>query len=156
MSAGPSRPDELRLVLPAAHSVEARLRVDVRAHAVAHEVPDEELPFLEFVLSELCSNAIDHGGGEGAREESESKDGVRITVSFRVQGGAWALSVSDMGGGDAELVRERLQDEEQPDVDGHRGRGLYLLAGMLDRFHVQQSRDGLGLEFTAVKRWTED
>ena len=61
-----------------------------------------------------------------------------------------------MGGGDPELVRERLQDEEQPDLDGHRGRGLYLLKGLLDRFHVQKSRDGLGLEFTAVKRWTED
>jgi hypothetical protein len=33
---------------------------------------------------------------------------------------------------------------------------LFLLAGMLDRFHVQGSRDGLGLEFTAVKRFSED
>jgi anti-sigma regulatory factor (Ser/Thr protein kinase) len=156
VSAPPARPDELRLVLPAAHSVEARLRAALREHALSRDVPDEELPFLEFVLSELCSNAIDHGGGEGAREESESKDGVRITVSFRVQGGAWALSVADMGGGDADAVRERLEDGEQPDLDGHRGRGLYLLAGMLDRFHVQPSRDGLGLEFTAVKRWAED
>ncbi|MEY2805906.1 MAG: ATP-binding protein [Planctomycetia bacterium] len=156
MSGRAAHPGELLLVLPAAHSVEERLRVEVRAHAVAHAVPEEELPLLEFVLSELCSNAIDHGGGEGAREESDSKDGVRFTVSFRVQGGAWALAVSDMGGGDAELVRERLQGGDLPDVDGHRGRGLFLLAGMLDRFHVQGSRDGLGLEFTAVKRFSED
>jgi anti-sigma regulatory factor (Ser/Thr protein kinase) len=146
LSGRAAHPGELLLVLPAAHSVEERLRVEVRAHAVAHAVPEEELPLLEFVLSELCSNAIDHGGGEGAR----------FTVSFRVLGGAWALAVSDMGGGDAELVRERLQGGDQPDVDGHRGRGLFLLAGMLDRFHVQGSRDGLGLEFTAVKRFSED
>ncbi len=156
MSATPPSSDELRLVLPAAHSVEARLRMELREHALAREVPEDELPFLEFVLSELCSNAIDHGGGDGVRDEADSLAAVRMTVSFRVQGGAWALSVADMGGGDPELVRERLQDEEQPDLDGHRGRGLYLLKGLLDRFHVQKSRDGLGLEFTAVKRWTED
>jgi len=51
------------------------------------------------------------------------------------------------------VVREHIASGEEPDVEGFRGRGLYLLAQMLDRFEVERSRDGRGLQFIASKRW---
>lgn len=147
-------PDELRLTLPAAHSVESRARESVRGHAQRAGVPEEELAFLEFVLSELFSNAVDHGGGERVREEADSTLGAQLHLRFRAAAGEWTLSTSDMGGGDPELVRRHIESGEEPDVEGFRGRGLFLLAQMLDRFEVDRSRDGRGLQFTAVKRWS--
>jgi anti-sigma regulatory factor (Ser/Thr protein kinase) len=58
-----------------------------------------------------------------------------------------------MGGGDPDVVREHIASGEEPDVEGFRGRGLYLLAQMLDRLEVERSRDGRGLQFIASKRW---
>lgn len=146
-------PDELRLTLPAAHSVEAKARAALRQHALDAALPEDELTLLEFVASELVSNAVDHGGGLGVREEADSTFGAQMHLRLRVAGGEWILSVADMGGGDPEVVRQHIASGEEPDVEGFRGRGLYLLAQMLDRLEVERSRDGRGLQFTASKRW---
>lgn len=150
---GAAGPDELRLTLPAAHSVEARARESVRGHALRCGMPEEELVFLEFVLSELFSNAVDHGG-ERVREEADNLSGAQLHLCFRVVAGEWTLSTSDSGGGDPDLVRQHIESGDEPDVEGFRGRGLFLLAQMLDRFEVERSLDGLGLRFTAAKRWS--
>jgi anti-sigma regulatory factor (Ser/Thr protein kinase) len=147
----PERPHELRLDLPAAHSAERMARAVLRQFAVREHVPAKEIETLEFVASELLSNAVDHGGGRRAMEESEVKDGVRMSLFLVVKETAWSLSVSDQGGGDPDQMAAHLSRDDLPDIDEDRGRGFFLLKQMVDTLRVEKSRDGLGLEFTAVR-----
>jgi anti-sigma regulatory factor (Ser/Thr protein kinase) len=147
----PERPHELRLDLPAAHSAERMARAVLRQFAVRERVPAKEIETLEFVASELLSNAVDHGGGQRAMEESEVKDGVRMSLFLVVNESTWSLSVSDQGGGDPDRMAAHLSRDDLPDIDEDRGRGFFLLKQMVDSLRVEKSRDGLGLEFTAVR-----
>jgi anti-sigma regulatory factor (Ser/Thr protein kinase) len=145
------RPHELRLDLPAAHSAERMARAVLRQFARRESVPPKEIETLEFVASELLSNAVDYGGGRRAMEESEVQGGVRMTLFIVVREDGWTLSVGDQGGGDPDEVAARLSQDGLPDLDEDRGRGFFLLKQMLDSLHVHTSDDGLGLEFTAVR-----
>ncbi len=151
----PERPHELRLDLPAAHSAERMARAVLRQFAQRERVPAKEIETLEFVASELLSNAVDYGGGRRAMEESDVKDGVRMTLCLVVSENAWSMSVSDQGGGDPDVVAARLSSDELPDIDEDRGRGFFLLKQMVDTLRVEKSSDGLGLEFTAVRSYVE-
>ena len=147
----PERPHELRLDLPAAHSAERMARALLRQFALRERVPSKEVETLEFVASEMLSNAVDHGGGRRAMEESDVKDGVRMTLFLVVSETFWTLSVSDQGGGDPDLMAAHLSRDDLPDIDEDRGRGFFLLKQMVDSLRVERSTDGLGLEFTAVR-----
>jgi anti-sigma regulatory factor (Ser/Thr protein kinase) len=48
-------------------------------------------------------------------------------------------------------VQALLEPGELPDLDDDRGRGFFLLAGMLDSLTVARSEDGRGLVFRAVR-----
>jgi anti-sigma regulatory factor (Ser/Thr protein kinase) len=80
MPPGSHRPHELKLDLPAAHSAERMARGVLRQFARREKVPAKEIETLEFVASELLSNAVDHGGGNCAMEESELTRRVRMTL----------------------------------------------------------------------------
>jgi anti-sigma regulatory factor (Ser/Thr protein kinase) len=147
----PERPHELRLDLPAAHSAERMARAVLRQFALRERVPAKEIETLEFVASEMLSNAVDHGGGRRAMEESDVKDGVRMTLFLVVSETFWTLSVSDQGGGDPDQMASHLSRADLPDIDEERGRGFFLLKQMVDTLRVEKSSDGLGLEFTAVR-----
>jgi anti-sigma regulatory factor (Ser/Thr protein kinase) len=147
----PERPHELRLDLPAAHSAERMARAVLRQFALRERVPAKEIETLEFVASEMLSNAVDHGGGRRAMEESDVKDGVRMTLFLVVSETFWTLSVSDQGGGDPDSMAAHLSRDDLPDVDLDRGRGFFLLKQMVDTLRVEKSGDGLGLEFIAVR-----
>jgi anti-sigma regulatory factor (Ser/Thr protein kinase) len=149
----PERPHELRLDLPAAHSAERMARAVLRQFALRERVPAKEIETLEFVASEMLSNAVDHGGGRRAMEESEVQDGVRMTLFLVVHETAWSLSVSDQGGGDPDQMAAHLSRDDLPDIDEDRGRGFFLLKQMVDTLRVEKSSDGLGLEFTAVRKF---
>lgn len=145
-------PRELRLELPAAHSAERMARSVLNQFARREKLPKEEIDLLEFVASEMLSNAVDHGGGRGTLHEADLKEDVRTTLLFSIQGGAWKLSISDQGGGDPARMSAMLADDDAlPDLEDERGRGFFLLRGMLDRLEVKKSADGRGLEFIAVK-----
>jgi anti-sigma regulatory factor (Ser/Thr protein kinase) len=150
-SSGPEKPHELKLELPAAHSAERMARAVLRQFARREKVPAKEIETLEFVASELLSNAVDHGGGNCAMEESDLKERVRMTLVLVVQGGAWTLRVSDQGGGDPSSVQALLSRNDLPDLEDERGRGFFLLGQMLEKLEVAISADGRGLEFTAVR-----
>lgn len=147
----PERPHELRLDLPAAHSAERMARAVLRQFALRERVPAKEVETLEFVASEMLSNAVDHGGGKRAMEESDVKDGVRMTLFLVVSETFWTLSVSDQGGGDPDQMAAHLSRDDLPDIDEDRGRGFFLLKQMVDTLRVEKSSDGRGLEFTAVR-----
>lgn len=155
MSIGESRerPHELRLDLPAAHSAERLARAVMRKFVQGEGVPDCELDSLEFVASELLSNAVDHGGGGSAMEESEAPAHVRVLFVLRVEPGAWEMRVSDQGGGDPARVQALIDDQDLPGPEDERGRGFFLLKSMLEILQVERSEDGQGLVFIARGRF---
>lgn len=149
------RPIELRLDVPAAHSSERPARETLRKFARQSGVPKSEIDTLEFVASELLSNAVDHGGGGHAMEERDLLERVRMTLVVTIDRGAWQMQVGDQGGGDPAEVQRLIHDDEVPDLEDERGRGFFLLKQMVDSLQVSRSPDGLGLVFTAVRRYAE-
>lgn len=145
------RPHELRLDLPAAHSAQRMARSVVRRFAKSEGVSEEEIEKIEFITSELLSNAIDHGGGERAMEEADRPGDVRMSLLLRITPEGWELEVGDQGGGDLDEVSAMLSPQNTPDLEDERGRGFFLLSGMLDSLTVAKSEDGLGLVFRAVR-----
>lgn len=145
-------PHQLRLELPAAHSAGRMARQVVRQFALREGLDEDEVGTLELVTSELLSNAVDHGGGGSAMEESDLTRDVRMTLSLGVDERGWELRVADQGGGDPEEVARYLSPDELPDLEDERGRGFFLLVQMVDELRVRVSPDGKGLEIFAAKR----
>lgn len=156
LAEGCQNPHELLLDLPAAHSAGRMARQVLRRFAAAENVPEDEVKTLEFVADELLTNAIDHGGGHAAREESDLAADVRVAVQLFVRGGTWELRVEDQGGGKPEDLAHVVSDDELPDLEDERGRGFFLIRGMVDGLRVEKSRDGRGLAFVATKRYAPD
>jgi anti-sigma regulatory factor (Ser/Thr protein kinase) len=146
----------VRLELPAAHSATALARGVLRKFAAGEGVAAADLDVLDLVVSELFSNAVDHGGGRAAMEESDLSDDVRVGLHLHAADGSWTLSVTDQGGGDPAEVEPFLDPKTPPDLSDERGRGFFLLASMVDALSVGRSGDGLGLEFVARKRASEE
>jgi len=144
-------PHELELDLPAAHSAERLARAVLRQFARGEGVSGAEIETLEFVASELLANAIDHGGGERAMEEEDRPGDVRMSLVFAITPTGWKLEVGDQGGGDPEEIQALIAPKGAPDLEDERGRGFFLLAGMLDSLTVAKSADGRGLVFCAVR-----
>ena len=145
-------PHQLRLDLPAAHSAGRMARQVVRQFALREGLHEDEVGTLELVTSELLSNAVDHGGGNSAMEETDLTRDVRMTLLLGVNSTGWELRVADQGGGDPSDLSPYLDSDAIPDFEDERGRGFYLLVNMVDEIKVDVSPDGRGLEVFAAKR----
>ncbi len=115
-------------------------------------MPEPEIQTLELVTSELLSNAVDHGGGNSAMEESDLDAPVRMLLELEVTATRWRLEVSDEGGGDPSEVEALMHPDGLPDLEDERGRGFFLLASMVDAMAVRRTEDGAGLVLSAEKR----
>lgn len=147
---------ELRLDLPAAHSAGRMARQMLRQFALREGVPEQEIDTLEFVAGELLDNAVDHGGGKAAMEESDLEENVRMTLFLGVGQQSWVLRVGDQGGGSPDDVRPLLTRVDGfPDLENERGRGFFLLGQMVDSINVDETEDGLGLVIQVEKRYLE-
>jgi anti-sigma regulatory factor (Ser/Thr protein kinase) len=146
-------PHEIELDIPAAHSAERLARAVLSQFARGEGVEGAEIDTLEFVASEMLSNAVDHGGGGAAMEESDLPGPVRILLTLRIEAGGWELRVADQGGGEPEDVAGLIDDCELPDLDDERGRGFFLLRQMLSGLRVEKSADKKGLTFVASRRY---
>jgi anti-sigma regulatory factor (Ser/Thr protein kinase) len=142
---------ELRLDLPAAHSAARMARHLVREFALREGVPHTEVESLLLIADELLSNAVDHGGGESARDEIELAEPVRMGLLLVLRDDGWVLEVSDEGGGDPEVVDQLLHPGGLPDLEDERGRGFYLISGLCQSLAVRRRDDRLGLAITAVR-----
>jgi anti-sigma regulatory factor (Ser/Thr protein kinase) len=149
------RSEDLRLDVPAAHSSERGAREALRKFAKQRGVAQSEVDTMEFVASELLSNAVDHGGGNHAMDEKDVVNGVRMTLVVSIERGTWQMEVGDQGGGDPAEVERLIHDDDVPDLEDERGRGFFLLKQMVDSLHVSRSADGLGIAITAVRRYAE-
>ena len=149
-------PHELRLDMPATHSFGRMARQIVRQFVLAEVLPEKEIETLEFVAGELLDNAVDHGGGGGARELTDLEGDVEMTLRLDLMDGGWAVSVADQGGAEPGEVQDLIQPSEGfPNLDDERGRGFFLLASMVDDIQVTRSQDGLGLVIRASRTYAE-
>jgi anti-sigma regulatory factor (Ser/Thr protein kinase) len=113
----------------------------------------DEVHRLEFVAGELLSNAVDHGGGGKAMDAKEC-NGIHMHLEFQFDSEGWLLRVEDEGGGDPECLRPMIQDTgDLPDLEDERGRGFFLLLGMLTSLKVESSRTGEGIALIAEVRY---
>jgi serine/threonine-protein kinase RsbW len=145
-------PQELRLDLPAAHVAARMARHLVRQFARLGGVSGSELDQLVLIADELLTNAVDHGGGNGSMEEAELERPVRMALALALHSGGWEIRVSDQGGGDPVEIDALVHPRDLPDLENERGRGLFLLAQMVDSIEVRRSEDGLGLQLIARRR----
>lgn len=141
--------NELSLEFPAVHASARAARGLVRHFAEQRGLGGTDLDSLILIADELMTNAVDHGGGRGALEESELERPVSMRVSVVLEHACWQVSVSDQGGGDPELVDRLLHPDGLPDLEDERGRGLYLMTLECDSVEVRRSDDLLGLCLTA-------
>lgn len=149
------RPGELQLDLPAAHSAGRMGRQMVRRFALTEGMPESEVDTLEFVTSELLSNAVDHGGGNHAMEESDLEGDVRMALLLSIREGTWELRVTDQGEGTLQEVEALMGRDGLPDLEDERGRGFFLLSQMVDVLDVDDGVEGWGLTFIARKVWDD-
>lgn len=146
MNAEPLREsDELRLEFPAVHASARAARGLVRHFAEQRGLGGADLDSLILIADELMTNAVDHGGGRGAMEETELERPVSMRVSVVLEHACWQVAVSDQGGGDPEVVDRLLHPDGLPDLEDERGRGLYLMTLECDSVEVRLSDDRLGL-----------
>ena len=144
------------VVFPASHDQGILCRRLLEGHAREVGVPDGEGQVLQLVTSELLTNAIDHGGGGGARDFKDLASDVRIRTRLTVTSSGWMLEVTDRGGGDPEELRPFLDPQGLPDLEDERGRGFFLLAQSVDVLKVDMSPDGDGLTFSAERLYESE
>lgn len=144
------------VVFPASHDQGILCRRLLEVHAREEGLPEGEGSVLQLVASELLTNAIDHGGGGGARDYKDLSVDVRIRTRLTVTSSGWMLEVTDRGGGDPEELRPFLSQEGMPDLEDERGRGFCLLAQSVHALTVDLSPDGDGLTFRAERRYESE
>lgn len=84
------------------------------------DVADEPLDTLLLCVSELVSNAVEHGGPPVVLQVGDAADGILVEVL-------------DGGGGRPE--------QRDPAPDAVRGRGLQLVDGLASRWGVDHGRE---------------
>ena len=141
------------VVFPASHDQGLLCRRLLEGHAREEGIPEGEGAVISLVTSELLTNAIDHGGGGGARTFQELESDVRVQSKFAVSTAGWILEVSDRGGGDPEELRAFLDPDGLPDLENERGRGFFLLASSVESLTVEANPEGDGLTFKAERRY---
>ena len=118
-------PFELRLKVPidaAALSAHIeRARTFLRDHDVDRDIAWD----VAFCVHECCTNAILHSGSPADIEVHLRLDGERITAL-----------VTDRGRG----LDVKRCDPREPELLSDCGRGLYLIAGLMDEFDIDVDR----------------
>jgi len=100
-------------------------------------VEEAERGDLLLVASELCANAVRHASGAPSA----------LSLRAWAEGDAVIIEVEDDGDG-FELAS--LYDDEVPDLDAERGRGLYVVEALTDEVSVR--REGQRTVVRVVRR----
>jgi len=87
---------------------------------------DSERSDLLLVVSELCSNAVRHASGAPGS----------LVLRAWAEGDAVVVEVEDDGGG---FELHGLYDDETPDPEAERGRGLYVVEALTDEMSVRRN-----------------
>jgi anti-sigma regulatory factor (Ser/Thr protein kinase) len=120
----------------------------IRPFARSGGITGRELDNLLLVASELLANVVDHGGLEPAR----GSDPPRMQLMLGVGHGAWRLEVTDEGVGDPETLRRLIRPGGPPDLEDERGRGLFLIAQMVDEISIEPNPAGRGVSLRVRRK----
>jgi anti-sigma regulatory factor (Ser/Thr protein kinase) len=110
-------------------------RQQVRSFLIDHGVGVEATSDVVLCVHEACANAIEH-----------SHTARAIDVELHFEGAKVSVLVADGGCG---LDLDSQQPHSRPEVHRPKGRGLYLMASLMDGFEVH--RNG-GTEIRLTKR----
>jgi anti-sigma regulatory factor (Ser/Thr protein kinase) len=102
------------------------LRSAVAAHGGALGLGDSQVSDLVLVAHELATNAVRHGGGAG-----------RLRL-WRVDGSVFC-EVVDSGAG---FLFTGPEHQRRPDVGASGGRGLWIVARLVDQMRVDSDLTG--------------
>ena len=117
---------DLALNLPPDTSAPSVARAAAKRY-LAGNISPELLSDLSLVISELVSNAFEHGRGQ-------------VVFRLRLNEGIVRGEVIDQGGGFEHEIRARGPEEV-------RGRGLLLVAALTDRWGVHEGTTHVWFEF---------
>lgn len=143
---------QLHLEVPATHAAGRMARRVAHEYLASTGLEGVELEQAVFVLGELLDNAIDHGGGEAARDATEVEVPVQVYLEVERVGAGWRVAVEDAGDGDPAALEAMLgADAPMPDLDDPRGRGLLLLREFVDVVRVRARASGPGVRVEAER-----
>src|SRR5215217_7730201 len=119
---------DLALNLPLDTSAARAARAAVKSY-LASKVSPQRLSDLTVVVSELVSNALEHGRGQ-------------VVFRLRVDEGTVYGEVIDQGSGFEHQIRAHGPGEV-------RGRGLFMVAALTDRWGIHEGTTHVWFEFAA-------
>lgn len=100
----------------------------------------ERIEDLKLAVSEAVTNAIEHGGAQGA------PGAASVEVVFELDQEKLEIEIIDRGPGvPAFNAERRVVDEEHLDAGMLRGFGMYLISELVDQYEVQSSNQGTRL-----------
>lgn len=121
---------DLALTLPPDTSAPGLARAAAK-RSLAGKLSPERLSELSLVISELVSNALEHGRGQ-------------VVFRLGLDGGIVRGAVIDQGGGFDYEIRQRGPEE----VSG-RGRGLFLVDALTNRWGIHEGTTHVWFELAA-------
>ena len=117
-------PSEIKYLAEAVEFVEDRLRV--------FDTPDSIMADIAISVSELVTNAINHGNNE------DNTKPVEITLALN--GDTVSITITDQGTGfNPEQIADPLADEN---LLKDTGRGLFIVKTLMDTVNVRPRKDG--------------
>jgi len=113
---------ELRLCVPIDVARLEESREEVRLFLQAHGVDEEAVHDVSLCVHEACANAIEH-----------SRSTTDVDVELHLEEASVSIVVADKGLG---LDLELLDQHSKPELLQPGGRGLYVMACLMDELEV--------------------
>lgn len=110
------------------------VRKMVEGLLVAQEWPEDDCDDVGLILTEVVQNAIEHGSLSDGKEW--------VLVNCLVDDTGLTLDVVDPGTGTDPRVAMEKDAEAQPPLDAPRGRGLFLINRLAQKFERSLSDHG--------------
>jgi serine/threonine-protein kinase RsbW len=136
--------ERVSLEIPPKPQFVSLCRLALTAICREHRFSDDEIADLKLAITEACSNSIKHAYEP---QQLEAGDGVKVYVTYLVDGERLTVEVRDHGKG---FDWNGRNDDELPEG----GLGISIIQSVCDEFEVLRPSDGPGasLRLTKLRR----